>query len=90
MTTKLESLELALKNALGEGAAISSALGEVTVVVKAADYIKSMQALRDDLGSCIGCGCLSMRRCALSNPTDTAGGAGATGAAYLPAALRRG
>lgn len=48
MTTKLESLELALKNALGEGAAVSSALGEVTVVVKAADYIKSMQTLRDD------------------------------------------
>jgi len=48
MTTKLESLQLALKNALGEGAAISSALGEVTVVVKAADYIRSMQALRDD------------------------------------------
>ena len=47
MTTKLETLELALKNALGEGAAISSALGEVTVVVKAADYIKTMQALRD-------------------------------------------
>lgn len=48
MTTKLETLELALRNALGEGAAITSALGELTVVVKAADYIKSMQALRDD------------------------------------------
>jgi len=48
MTTKLESLELALKKALGEGAAITAALGEVTVVVKAADYIKSMQTLRDD------------------------------------------
>ena len=48
MTTKLETLELALKNALGEGAAISSALGEVTVVVKAADYLASMQALRDN------------------------------------------
>jgi NADH-quinone oxidoreductase subunit C len=48
MTTKLETLELALKNALGEGATISSALGEVTVVVKAADYIKAMQTLRDD------------------------------------------
>ena len=48
MTTKLETLELALKNALGEGAAIKQALGEVTVVVKAADYIKTMQALRDD------------------------------------------
>jgi NADH-quinone oxidoreductase subunit C len=48
MTTKLEVLELALKNALGEGASISVALGEVTVVVKAADYLQSMQALRDD------------------------------------------
>lgn len=48
MTTKLETLELALKNALGEGAAITSALGEVTVVVKAAGYIQAMQTLRDD------------------------------------------
>ena len=48
MTTKLEVLQLALEKALGEGAAISAALGEVTVVVKAADYIRSMQALRDD------------------------------------------
>ena len=48
MTTKLETLELALKNALGEGVAISAALGEVTVVVKAADYLKTMQLLRDD------------------------------------------
>ena len=47
MTTKLETLQLALQTALGEGAAISSALGEVTVVVKAADYIRSMTALRD-------------------------------------------
>lgn len=47
MTTKLETLELALKNALGEGAAISAALGELTVVVKAADYLRTMQALRD-------------------------------------------
>ncbi|WP_305823062.1 NADH-quinone oxidoreductase subunit C [Massilia brevitalea] len=48
MTTKLEVLQLALEKALGEGAAISAALGEVTVVVKAADYLRSMQALRDD------------------------------------------
>ncbi len=48
MTTKLENLELALRNALGEGAAISAALGELTVVVKAADYIQSMTTLRDD------------------------------------------
>jgi NADH-quinone oxidoreductase subunit C len=48
MTTKLEVLQLALQKALGEGASISAALGEVTVVVKAADYIQAMQTLRDD------------------------------------------
>ena len=48
MTTKLEVLQLALQKALGEDAAISAALGEVTVVVKAADYIGAMQTLRDD------------------------------------------
>jgi NADH-quinone oxidoreductase subunit C len=48
MTTKIEALELALKNALGEGAAITVALGEVTVVVKASEYLASMLKLRDD------------------------------------------
>ena len=48
MTTKIEALELALKNALGEGAAITVALGEVTVVVKAGEYLTAMQKLRDD------------------------------------------
>ncbi len=52
------------------------------------EQIAALQALRDDLGSCIGCGCLSLRRCVLSNPRDAAGLAGATGAAYLPQALR--
>jgi MerR family redox-sensitive transcriptional activator SoxR len=54
------------------------------------EQIAALEALRDDLGSCIGCGCLSLRRCVLSNPRDTAGLAGGTGAAYLPPALRRG
>src|SRR3954462_7447425 len=54
------------------------------------EQIAALQALRNDLGSCIGCGCLSPRRCGLSNTPDAAGGARATGAAYLPAALRRG
>jgi NADH-quinone oxidoreductase subunit C len=48
MTTKLEVLQSALAAALGEGAAISAALGEVTVVVKAADYAQAMLTLRDD------------------------------------------
>ncbi len=52
------------------------------------EQIAALEALRDGLDSCIGCGCLSLRRCALSNPRDAAGVAGATGAAYLPRALR--
>jgi NADH-quinone oxidoreductase subunit C len=48
MTTKLEVLQRALQTALGEGAVISAALGEVTVVVKAADYAAAMLTLRDD------------------------------------------
>jgi NADH-quinone oxidoreductase subunit C len=48
MTTKLEALAQALGAALGEGAQVSTALGEVTVKVKAADYLASMFILRDD------------------------------------------
>ena len=48
MTTKIEVLQRALAAALGEAAAISCALGEVTVVVKAADYAQAMLILRDD------------------------------------------
>lgn len=50
--------------------------------------IAGLQALRDNLDSCIGCGCLSLKRCAISNPGDLAGGGGA-GAMYLPGSLRR-
>jgi MerR family redox-sensitive transcriptional activator SoxR len=52
------------------------------------DQIAGLMALRDGLTTCIGCGCLSLRRCALSNPSDVAGGAGA-GARFLPPSLRR-
>ncbi|MCI2399355.1 redox-sensitive transcriptional activator SoxR [Aliiroseovarius subalbicans] len=34
--------------------------------------ITAMQQLRDSLDSCIGCGCLSLKRCALYNPADSA------------------
>lgn len=51
------------------------------------EQITGLIALRDGLSSCIGCGCLSLRRCALSNPGDAAGTTGA-GARYLPPALR--
>ena len=33
--------------------------------------IAALQALRDKLDGCIGCGCLSLRACALFNPEDT-------------------
>ncbi|MBB5392206.1 MULTISPECIES: NADH-quinone oxidoreductase subunit C [unclassified Herbaspirillum] len=48
MTTKLETLEAALRNALGGYLQnLTVALGEVTVVVKASDYLSAMRVLRD-------------------------------------------
>ncbi len=32
--------------------------------------IEQLQALKKDLGGCIGCGCLSMESCTLRNPQD--------------------
>jgi MerR family redox-sensitive transcriptional activator SoxR len=52
------------------------------------DQIAGLIALRDNLDSCIGCGCLSLKRCAISNPGDAAAVAG-SGAVYLPKSLRR-
>ena len=52
------------------------------------EQIAALEKLRDGLTSCIGCGCLSLRRCALSNPDDELGAAGA-GARYLSPVLRR-
>jgi MerR family redox-sensitive transcriptional activator SoxR len=34
------------------------------------DQIRQLERLRDTLDSCIGCVCLSLRRCNLSNPGD--------------------
>jgi len=36
------------------------------------EQIRILESLRDDLDSCIGCGCLSLERCALYNPSDAA------------------
>jgi MerR family transcriptional regulator, redox-sensitive transcriptional activator SoxR len=52
------------------------------------EQIAALSKLRDGLSSCIGCGCLSLDRCALSNPGDVAAREGA-GARWLPPALRR-
>jgi MerR family redox-sensitive transcriptional activator SoxR len=50
--------------------------------------IEALVALRDGLDSCIGCGCLSLKRCAISNPQDVAAKRG-PGAAFLPRQLRQ-
>ena len=44
--------------------------------------IKTLEALRDKLDGCIGCGCLSLKKCQLYNPLDTARHNG-SGARYL-------
>jgi MerR family transcriptional regulator, redox-sensitive transcriptional activator SoxR len=44
--------------------------------------IETLEALRDRLTTCIGCGCLSIDKCELLNPDDEAAGRGG-GAHYL-------
>jgi MerR family transcriptional regulator, redox-sensitive transcriptional activator SoxR len=46
------------------------------------DRILTLQGLQGRLTSCIGCGCLSLKTCALFNPADEAAELGA-GAHYL-------
>lgn len=46
------------------------------------ERIDGLIALRDQLASCIGCGCLSLKSCALYNPKDVARQRG-NGARYL-------
>jgi len=46
------------------------------------EQIAMLQRLRDQLDTCIGCGCLSLKSCALYNPDDTARRLG-PGARYL-------
>lgn len=54
------------------------------------EQIRAVQALRDELDGCIGCGCLSLQRCRLYNNQDwLAATDKAPGAARLPGTLRR-
>ena len=46
------------------------------------ERIRLLEGLRDELDSCIGCGCLSLDRCRLRNPGDRAGTRG-PGPRYL-------
>ena len=50
--------------------------------------LATLQAIRDRLTTCIGCGCLSIDACGLLNPDDEAGQLGA-GAHYLRRDSRR-
>ncbi|MFE5325759.1 redox-sensitive transcriptional activator SoxR [Embleya sp. NPDC056575] len=51
------------------------------------EEIEALVRLRDGLEQCIGCGCLSMKRCRISNPDDQAARYG-SGAVTLPELLR--
>ena len=48
--------------------------------------IAALEKLRDGLDSCIGCGCLSLDRCWISNPDDVRAADG-SGAVFLPEPL---
>src|SRR5664280_1708343 len=50
--------------------------------IRIAQRITLLGALQSGLSECIGCGCLSLRTCALANPDDVAAGSGA-GPQYL-------
>ena len=53
------------------------------------EQMAALERLRDGLDSCIGCGCLSLQRCGISNPGDwAASSTSAPGAAFLPRLLR--
>lgn len=51
--------------------------------------IVALQQVRDNLGSCVGCGCLPMRQCALCNPQDMLGDSGSGARRMVPGASDR-
>ena len=53
------------------------------------ERIAELERLRDSLTACIGCGCLSLTECRLSNPADRAGRLG-PGPRYGPGDTRQG
>lgn len=53
------------------------------------ERIRELQALEDSLDGCLGCGCLSLTRCALFNPDDEAVAEG-SGSRWLRSATGEG
>ena len=53
------------------------------------ERIAALVRLRDQLDSCIGCGCLSLQRCALYNPGDRAAADGSGARFLMPDAVRK-
>jgi MerR family transcriptional regulator, redox-sensitive transcriptional activator SoxR len=58
-------------------------------VARIDERLAELTRLRSGLGECIGCGCLSLDRCALANPDDRAGRHG-TGPRFWLGDRRRG
>ncbi|WP_016700153.1 redox-sensitive transcriptional activator SoxR [Actinoalloteichus spitiensis] len=57
------------------------------------ERIRYLEQLRDDFTDCVGCGCLSLDRCALANPKDVCGQEGSgpqrlQGCSVFPAGVR--
>ena len=52
------------------------------------NQIEYLERVRDDLFTCIGCGCLSFQRCQLVNPDDTMSNEGAGARRLLPGTPR--
>ena len=50
--------------------------------------IEQLERLRDDLTSCIGCGCLSFERCKLVNPADRLSSEGPGARRFAPGTPR--
>lgn len=48
------------------------------------DRIERLERLRDDLTTCIGCGCLSFERCKLVNPADRLRNEGPGARRFMP------
>mgnify|MGYP002134986209 CR=1 FL=1 len=50
--------------------------------------IEQLERLRDDLTTCIGCGCLSFERCKLTNPADRLSAEGPGARRFAPGSPR--